>query len=202
MSVEAQIPRRQQILETLARELEVNPATRVTTARLAQAVGVSEAALYRHFPSKAKMFEALIVFAEETVFVRITRIHASEETCAHRCRNTVATLLSFAEKNPGIARVLAGDALAGEHERLGERVAQFFDRVEAQLRQTIRVEQQAAPDALFSSVSEASNLLVAFAQGRMAQFVRSRYKRSPLEGWEKQWQILERALFSDSEGDT
>ena len=126
-------PRRQQILEALALELENRPGARITTARLAEVVGVSEAALYRHFPSKAKMFEALIEFAEESVFGLANRILAEEGDATRRCERILTMLLTFSDRNPGITRVLLGEALLGEHERLRARVSQFFDRFETQL---------------------------------------------------------------------
>jgi len=130
--------RKQQILEILALQLEENPGTRITTAGLAKAVGVSEAALYRHFASKAKMFEALIDFSEDSVFGLINSILAQEKDAIVRCEKIVQVLLGFSERNPGITRVLAGDALVGENERLRVRVHQFFERLETQLKQILR----------------------------------------------------------------
>ena len=130
--------RRQQILETLARELESHPGSRITTASLAEAVGVSEAALYRHFASKAKMFEALIDFAEDSIFGIVNTIMSQEKNAATRCEKIIRLLLGFSEKNPGITRVLLGDALVGENDRLRTRVSQFFDRIETQFRQVLR----------------------------------------------------------------
>ena len=130
--------RRQEILEALAHMLEVNPGERITTAGLAREVGVSEAALYRHFPSKSKMFEGLIEFVEETMFSRINMILAEEQTALKRCQKILTLLLTFTARNPGITRILTGDALAGESERLHQRVAQLFDRLETQLKQIVR----------------------------------------------------------------
>ena len=130
--------RRQQILEALAQMLEANPGDRITTAGLARQVGVSEAALYRHFPSKSKMFEGLIEFIEETLFSRVKIILNEERTAALRCEKMLTLLLTFADRNPGITRILTGDALAGETARLRLRVAQLFDRFETQLKQVIR----------------------------------------------------------------
>ena len=130
--------RKQQILEALADELEKSPGERITTAGLARAVGVSEAALYRHFASKAKMFEALISFAEESVFSRVNRILEEEKSTHARCAKVLYLALMFADKNPGITRVLLGDALVGETERLQTRVDQFFSRLESQFKQIFR----------------------------------------------------------------
>ncbi|MDX1574125.1 MAG: nucleoid occlusion factor SlmA, partial [Methylophaga sp.] len=130
--------KRQAILEALASELEQNPGERITTARLAAGLGVSEAALYRHFPSKARMFEGLIEFAEDTVFGLIRRIMDDEKDALARCEKIIALLLGFSAKNPGITSVLVGVALTGETERLRQRVSQFFDRLETQFRQILR----------------------------------------------------------------
>ena len=130
--------RRQSILETLARMLAERSGERITTAELAKAVGVSEAALYRHFPSKAKMLEALLDFIEESLFSRINRILTEESDAEARIRNILFLILGFADKNPGMARLLTGDVLTGETERLRKRVVQIFDRIETQLKQVLR----------------------------------------------------------------
>src|SRR5690554_2689554 len=130
--------RKQQILQQLVKMLEQNPGERITTARLAAEVGVSEAALYRHFPSKSKMFEGLIEFIETTVFSRVSLIIDDEPGALACCEKILALLLAFAERNPGITRILTGDALAGETERLRARVVQFYDRLETQLKQILR----------------------------------------------------------------
>ncbi|RKZ37990.1 MAG: nucleoid occlusion factor SlmA [Gammaproteobacteria bacterium] len=187
--------RRQQILEALARELEVHPEARITTARLAQVVGVSEAALYRHFPSKAKMFEALIEFAEESVFSLANRILAEESDPLLRCEKLLSLVLGFAKRNPGITRILSGDALVGENQRLRDRAAQFFQRLETQLKQVLREGEMTYGRPTAVSVSATGGLLMAVAEGRMAQFNRSGFRRSPLEGWENQWALLAPVLF-------
>lgn len=192
------IPRKQLILEALAAELENKPGERITTASLAQAVGVSEAALYRHFASKAKMFEGLISFAEESVFARINQILKEEKETRSRCAKVAYLLLGFAERNPGITRILLGDALVGETERLLIRVEQFFARIETQFRQIMR--EAVLRDAQTSTVSAetAANLIVAMIEGRMHQYLRSRFQISPLERWEEQWGVLETGLFRAS----
>ncbi|MSR15492.1 MAG: nucleoid occlusion factor SlmA [Gammaproteobacteria bacterium] len=190
--------RKQQILEVLARELESKPGLRLTTASLAQAVGVSEAALYRHFPSKAKMFDALIDFAENAVFGLIATILAEQISAPTRCAQIGSVLLQFAERNPGIARILIGDILLGEHERLRARVAQFFERIEAQLRQILReaVASSTRPQPDRATVNAAANLVTAVIIGRIGLFVRSSFRLSPTALWDDQWAMLERALFS------
>ena len=188
-------PRRQQILEALALELENRPRARITTARLAEVVGVSEAALYRHFSSKAKMFEALIEFAEESVFGFANRILAEEGDATRRCERILTMLLTFSDRNPGITRVLLGEALLGEHERLRVRVSQFFDRFETQLKQVLREGELVSELGLRASVAAIANLLMAVVEGRMAQFSRSGFEHSPIESWEQQWQALQVGLF-------
>ena len=187
--------RKQAILEALAQELEQHPGDRITTAALARAVGVSEAALYRHFPSKARMFEGLIGFAEETVFARINQILADEKNTRTRVAKVVYLLLGFADRNPGITRVLLGDALVGERERLHERVQQFFERIDLQLRQILREAQLRQDTDLRISPEAAAALLTAFVEGRMQQFLRSRFGQTSLSAWEADWRVLSHGLF-------
>ncbi len=189
------ISRKDQILQALARMLETAPGERITTSALAKEVGVSEAALYRHFPSKARMFEGLIKFIEETLFARISRIINEEESAELRCQNILLLLLTFCDKNPGMTRLLTGDALAGETERLRERIAQFFSRLESQLKQVLREAQ--IRENMKTTISPAilANLLLAAVEGRLAQFVRSEFKVSPLENWDAQWDYLSQNLL-------
>jgi len=182
--------RRQQILEALAHELETNPGERITTAGLARAVGVSEAALYRHFPSKAKMFEGLIEFIEETIFGLINRILKEEPSALKRCEKILSLLLGFAEKNPGLTRILSGDILTGETERLRIRINQFFERLETQIKQVLREGEMNKELSFAIPVQAQANLLIAVIEGHIVQFVRSGFKRSPLENWDKQWALL------------
>ncbi|MCX2973767.1 nucleoid occlusion factor SlmA [Halieaceae bacterium IMCC8485] len=190
--------RRQQILEALAQMLEANPGNRITTAGLAKQVGVSEAALYRHFPSKSKMFEGLIEFIEETLFSRIKLILNEEPSATGRCEKMLTLLLAFAERNPGITRILTGDALAGETERLHVRVAQLFDRFETQLKQVIREAEMREGLRPAIPLPAAANLLMATAEGRISQYVRSGFKRSPTEDWKQQWELLMTGFFNEA----
>lgn len=185
--------RREEILQVLARMLQEQAGEHITTAELARAVGVSEAALYRHFPSKAKMFESLIEFIEESVFTRITRILAEEPQWEARLQQVLALVLGFADKNPGMARLLQGGVLTGETERLRVRIAQFYERIETQLRQILREAEAAAGPRL--AVNETASLLLAFAEGRIARFVRSGFTASPMESWEQQWDLLSRGAL-------
>ena len=187
--------RRQQILETLARELETHPGSRITTAELAAAVGVSEAALYRHFASKAKMFEALIDFAEESVFGIINTILSQDKNAVRRCEKIIRLLLGFAERNPGITRVLLGDALVGEHERLRGRVNQFFDRIETQFRQILREANLSDDARTVAPIDATANQLLAIAEGKMSRYARSEFVHRPTEHWEEQWPVMQTALF-------
>lgn len=185
--------RRAEILQVLARMLQEQAGEHITTAELARAVGVSEAALYRHFPSKAKMFESLIEFIEESVFTRITRILAEEPQWEARLQQVLALLLGFADKNPGMARLLQGGVLTGETERLRVRIAQFYDRIETQLRQILREGETTGGPRL--AVNDTAQLLMAFVEGRIAQFVRSGFTASPAQGWDKQWELLSRGAL-------
>lgn len=185
--------RRAEILQVLARMLQEQAGEHITTAELARAVGVSEAALYRHFPSKAKMFESLIEFIEESVFTRITRILAEEPQWEARLQQILTLVLGFADKNPGMARLLQGGVLTGETERLRVRISQLYDRIETQLRQVLREGEAAGSTRL--AVNETAQLLLAFLEGRIAQFVRSGFTASPVDGWEKQWELLSRGAL-------
>jgi TetR/AcrR family transcriptional regulator len=190
--------RRQQILEALAQMLEANPGSRITTAGLARQVGVSEAALYRHFPSKSKMFEGLIEFIEETLFSRINIILGEEPAAAARCQKMLMLLLAFTERNPGITRILTGDALAGEAERLHLRVAQLFDRFETQLKQVIREAEVREGLRPVIPLPAAANLLMAAAEGRISQYVRSDFQRAPTTDWAQQWELLIDGFFREA----
>ncbi len=190
--------RRQQILEALAHMLEASPGERITTARLAKEVGVSEAALYRHFPSKSKMFEGLIEFIEETIFSRINLILKEESFAIARCEKLLNLLLTFSERNPGLTRILTGDALAGETERLHARVVQFYDRLETQLKQILRDAEIQESIRTTTPTGTAANLLLAAAEGRICQFVRSGFKRKPTEHWQDQWPILIEGFFQET----
>jgi TetR/AcrR family transcriptional regulator len=174
--------RRVQILQTLATMLEQPGADRITTAALAARLSVSEAALYRHFASKAQMFEGLIEFIESSVFTLINQIVEREASGAQQAAKVLTVVLQFGEKNPGMTRVMVGDALVFEHERLIARMNQFFDRVESQLRQSLRAAAEAAgsPQPTVDGNAQAS-ALTSFAVGRLQRYARSGFKRSPTE---------------------
>jgi len=194
-------PRRQQILEALARELEQAPGQRITTAVLARSVGVSEAALYRHFPSKARIFEGLLGFAEETVFGRVGRILEEAEDAPRRCEHILALVLAFGERNPGITRVLIGDALIGETPRLRARVEQFFRRLDTQLKQVLREGEMRGELPRGLSVGAVSGLLVAVVAGRLLLYVQSGFREKPTRDWDAQWRLLAAGLRDGVPGD-
>jgi TetR/AcrR family transcriptional regulator len=178
--------RRIQILQTLAAMLEQPAGERITTAALAGRLEVSEAALYRHFASKAQMFEGLIEFIEQSVFTLANQIVEREQGAdpsagARQSATIISMLVQFAERNPGMARVMVGDALVFENERLQQRMNQFFDKIEATLRQCLRG--SAAPDAQTPTVDAQvrASVLTAFVAGRLQRFVRSGFKRLPTE---------------------
>jgi TetR/AcrR family transcriptional regulator len=170
--------RRLQILQTLAIMLEQPGAERVTTASLAAKIGVSEAALYRHFASKAQMFEGLIDFVDQSVIGLIRQVTEREPAGPHQAARIVALLLQFAEMNPGMSRVMVGDALVLEHERLQERINLLFDKIEAQLRQSLKSTDSSTPTA---DAQLMASVLVAFMQGRLQRFARTGFKRLPSE---------------------
>lgn len=194
---EDKMNRRDQILQALAEMLENNPGGRITTASLAKQVGVSEAALYRHFPSKAKMFEGLIAFIEDTIFSRITLILTDITEAEVRCEKVMTLILTFSEKNPGMCRLLSGDALAGETDRLRHRMQQFFERIETQLKQILREAELRENKRTVQTPTATANLLTAIIEGRIRQYVRTEFASKPTEHWEQQWKILQGALTQE-----
>ncbi len=182
--------RKLQILQTLAEMLESPAAEKITTASLAARLDVSEAALYRHFASKAQMFEGLIEFIEDTLFGLINKITAEEKNGLKQLEAIAQMLLGFAQKNRGMTRVLIGDALVHENERLQLRINQLHDRVEATLKQALRFaasenELPAMPDP-----AARANLIMSYVIGRWHQFAKSGFKRDPLQYWNEQWRAL------------
>ena len=183
--------RRIQILQALASMLEQPGAERVTTSALAARLDVSEAALYRHFASKAQMFEGLIEFIEQSVFTLVNQIVEREANHDVQLRKIVTLVLQFAEKNPGMTRVMAGDALVFENDRLQERMNQFFDKLEASLKQTLR-EASAATSAETPTLDAQvrASVITAFMLGRLQRFSRSGFKRAPTEHLEASLAIV------------
>ncbi|SFN64128.1 nucleoid occlusion factor SlmA [Nitrosospira briensis] len=189
--------RKDQILQVLAGMLEEPRAAKITTAALAAKVDVSEAALYRHFASKAQMFDGLIEFIEKTLFSLINKLMTEEKSGIRQVEGIIALLLGFAKKNPGMTRVLIGDALINENDRLQIRVNQLHNRLEATLKQALRFaasEQQIRADL---DVSAEANMLMCYVAGRWHQFAKSGFKRDPMEYWEAQRnQIFSSELFT------
>jgi TetR/AcrR family transcriptional regulator len=187
--------RKEQILQCLAVMLENNPGQRITTAKLAQQVGVSEAALYRHFPSKTRMFEGLIDFIEDTILTRVNLIIDREKTVIRRTETILTLLLGFAEKNPGLSRIMTGDALLGEQDRLRERISAFYDKLETQFKQVLRESKLREGKNLGIDDGVLANMLLAFVEGKFNQFVRSDFKRLPMEQFPAQWAHMQKTWF-------
>ena len=186
--------RSQDILQALALMLESSQG-RITTAALASELGCSEAALYRHFPSKTKMFEGLIDFIEETIFARVGGILNDEPNAINQCYRIISLTLAFAEKNPGISRLLNGDALAGENEKLQQRVAQLFNRLETQIKQLLREAELSQNLDIKPSITVAVDLMMSLLEGKISQFVRSEFKQAPTTHWQQQWLVLSDTIF-------
>ncbi len=186
--------RRLQILQTLAAMLEDPKGEKVTTAALARRLDVSEAALYRHFASKAQMFEGLIEFIESSLFGLINKITGEEPDGVKQAHAILASLLGFAEKNPGMTRVLIGDALVNEDPRLQARMNQLLDRLEAALRQSLRVAATQAGEAGGATREDDSgpraNAALCYVVGRWHQYARSGFKRLPGAGFDRQAALL------------
>lgn len=195
MASSPKINRREHILQCLAQMLETSPGQRITTAKLAAEVGVSEAALYRHFPSKARMFEGLIEFIEDALLSRLNIIMDEEKDTMVRCQRVLQLLLVFSERNPGISRVLNGDALLGENERLRARVSNIFAKIETQLKQILREKTLREGKGFELDEAMLANLLLAIAEGRIAQYVRSEFKQLPTAHFTEQWAFIEQQLL-------
>jgi TetR/AcrR family transcriptional regulator len=188
--------RKDQILQVLAEMLEGPRAGKITTAALASHLNVSEAALYRHFASKAQMFEGLIGFIEKTLFSLINKLTAEEKSGIRQVDGILSLLLGFARKNPGMTRVLIGDALINENERLQTRINQLHDRLEMTLKQALRFAINEREITADLDVSAEANVLMCYVTGRWHQFAKSGFKRDPMEYWEVQRkQLFSREAF-------
>ncbi|MEW5904152.1 MAG: nucleoid occlusion factor SlmA [Pseudomonadota bacterium] len=184
--------RKLQILQTIAEMLEQPKGEKITTAALAARLQLSEAALYRHFASKAQMYEGLIEFIEQTVFGLVNKITTEEQDGMRQVEGILALLLGFAQKNRGMTRVLIGDALVNEDERLQLRINQFLDRVETTLKQSLRIAATQGRLAAETDFGAQANLLLCYVVGRWHQFGKSGYSRDPLAQWPQQWALLAR----------
>lgn len=181
--------RKQDILQSLAQMLESDLCGRITTARLAKEVGVSEAALYRHFPSKARMYESLLDFCEESIFARVNQISSEPISVQEKCYMIASLVLNFSQKNAGISRLLTGEVFLGENQRLKQRVSQFFDKLEVMLKQIVR-NQAVEKGSSSIDAGAIAKLLTSIIEGRIQQFVRSNFSLEPLEQWQTQWRLL------------
>jgi len=182
--------RKDQILQTLAEMLENPAGEKVTTAALAARLKVSEAALYRHFKGKAEMFDGLIEFIEQTLFALINKITGEEKSGVRQLEAMLGIMLAFAQKNRGMTRVLVGDALVNEDDRLQTRINQLHDRLEAALKQALRFGVSQNEIAQEVDIAAQANLLMSYVTGRWHQFAKSGFKRDPVELWPKQWRQL------------
>ena len=181
--------RRQEILRTLARMLE-KQNTKITTASLASELDISEAALYRHFPSKAKMFESLIDFAEETIFSRIKSISAESDDSLNKCNRIINLVLNFCSKNPGITRLLIGNSLVSEYESLNTRIKSIHEKLTQNFKAILAVRQNNMGDLIKYSVDDLANLFTNLIEGKINSFVRSDFNKDPLANFNSQWQMI------------
>ena len=183
--------RRDEILQSLAQMLESSDGSqRITTAKLAATVGVSEAALYRHFPSKTKMFDSLIEFIEDSLVSRINLILKDEKETIARIRLILILILGFAEKNPGLSRILTGHALMFEQDRLQSRINQLYERIEVQLRQVIKERKIREGNAFLHDEALLASQLLAFCEGMLARFVRTEFRYQPTQEFEARWPLI------------
>ena len=192
---ETKLSRRDAILQSLVAMLEADPGAKITTAGLARSVGVTEAALYRHFPSKRKMFEALIEFAEQAVFERCQTILQEQTDARVRLQQLVHLVLVFAERNPGLCTVLTGDALMGEGEALRSRGSQFFERLETEIRQILKDGELRQGLGFQTSAVRGADWVMTFLEGRIQRFVRSSFKYLPSADFDEHWAALAKGVW-------
>lgn len=189
--------RREEILQALAQMLESSDGSqRITTAKLAANVGVSEAALYRHFPSKTRMFDSLIEFIEDSLLTRINLILQDEKETLNRLRLILLLILGFAERNPGLTRIMTGHALMFEQDRLQGRINQLFERIETQLRQVIRERKIREGQSFIADETLLASQLLAFCEGILARYVRSEFRYRPTQDFDARWPLLASQLQS------
>jgi TetR/AcrR family transcriptional regulator len=183
--------RREEILQVLAQMLESSDGgQRITTAKLAANVGVSEAALYRHFPSKMRMFDSLIAFIEDSLMSRINLILQDEKETFNRLRLILLLVLGFAERNPGLTRIMTGHALMFEQNRLQGRINQLFERIEVQLRQVLREKKLRDRQGFIHDEALLATQLLAFCEGMLSRFVRSEFRYRPTQEFDSRWPLI------------
>lgn len=188
--------RREEILQALAQMLESSDGSqRITTAKLAAAVGVSEAALYRHFPSKMRMFDSLIEFIEDSLMSRVNLILQDEKETLTRIRLIMLLILGFAERNPGLTRIMTGHALMFEHDRLQGRINQLYERIEAQLRQVLRERKLREGQGFMQDETLLAGQLLAFCEGMLSRYVRSEFHYRPTQEFDVRWPLLAAQLI-------
>ncbi|TPG57320.1 nucleoid occlusion factor SlmA [Ewingella americana] len=183
--------RREEILQALAQMLQSSDGSqRITTAKLAANVGVSEAALYRHFPSKTRMFDSLIEFIEDSLITRINLILQDEKDTLNRLRLILLLILGFAERNPGLTRIITGHALMFEQDRLQGRINQLFERIEVQLRQVLREKKMREGSGYTYDETLLASQLLAYCEGMLSRFVRSEFKYRPTQDFDTRWPLI------------
>lgn len=188
--------RREEILQALAQMLQSSDGSqRITTAKLAANVGVSEAALYRHFPSKTRMFDSLIEFIEDSLITRINLILQDEKETLNRLRLILLLVLGFAERNPGLTRIMTGHALMFEQDRLQGRINQLFERIEVQLRQVLREKKMREGGGFITDETLLASQLLAFCEGLLSRFVRSEFKYRPTQDFDTRWPLIAAQLI-------
>ncbi len=183
--------RREEILQALAQMLQSSDGSqRITTAKLAANVGVSEAALYRHFPSKTRMFDSLIEFIEDSLITRINLILQDEKETLNRLRLIMLLILGFAERNPGLTRIMTGHALMFEQDRLQGRINQLFERIEVQLKQVLREKKMREGSGYNADETLLASQLLAYCEGMLSRFVRSEFKYRPTQDFDVRWPLI------------
>jgi len=195
MTSKPKINRREHILKSLTIELEKKLGLPITISSLANSVGVSEAALYRHFPSKSKMFESLITITEDSIFVLVNKVLDEESDPTKRCEKIIYIALNFFERNPGITRIFVGDVLLGENEQLHFKVMQFFEKIESQIRQILRESNLGNGPRPISDINSVANQILIYIEGKLSQFVKSSFRKKPTEHFEVQWSIMKAGSF-------
>lgn len=188
--------KRQQILSSFALLLDKTPGLRITTAKIADEIGLPESVLYRHFPSKSKMFEGLIDVIESTLFNHLTELRAETVNALDYCERMLSAILQFSENNPGMSRVLSGEALIGESEQLRLKAQKVNEKLELWLSQTISTAEQLQELVPAMPANTTANLIYATIEGRISQFVRSGFQKLPTAQWQQHWQQLSNLLLS------
>ncbi len=187
-------PRQLDIMQTLAKMLERKGPIKITTASLAKECGITEGAIYRHFPSKRKIFSGLVDFCEESILELISDVNSSTEEALKKVENILLILVSFSEKNPGIARLLTREAFSVDQASLEERIRHLFSKIELQIKQNLQKHEQVSKKKLVISTAASANLLLAFCEGLIQQYVRSGFQEKPTQRIKDQLNFLIHSL--------